>query len=200
MKNPYKVLKVKKTATAAEIKKAYRKRSTETHPDKGGSSEAFNEVAEAYNVLKDPVKRKLFDEKGIVEEAKIEQNFYNDVVELFFNVITTKPNVIELEADIIAEITYIIDDKIETSKKHIKGLTGNITELKKFKGKIIRKDTENEAENMFENLIDGKIHNDEKEIQSWKDDIEKQNKIKEIVNQYECKTTKTNNKQTNVPF
>ena len=168
MKNPYKVLKVKKTATAAEIKKAYRKRSTETHPDKGGSSEAFNEVAEAYNVLKDPVKRKLFDEKGIVEEAKIEQNFYNDVVELFFNVITTKPN--------------------------------NITELKKFKGKIIRKDTENEAENMFENLIDGKIHNDEKEIQSWKDDIEKQNKIKEIVNQYECKTTKTNNKQTNVPF
>ena len=39
------------SASEAEIKKAYRKRSLETHPDKGGSNEEFVRVAEAYQLL-----------------------------------------------------------------------------------------------------------------------------------------------------
>lgn len=42
-----------KKPTDKDIKKAYRKRSLETHPDKGGSSEEFVRVAEAYQVLTD---------------------------------------------------------------------------------------------------------------------------------------------------
>ena len=48
----YRALKIKPGATAEEIRKAYKKRSLETHPDKGGSKEEFHEVSEAWCKLK----------------------------------------------------------------------------------------------------------------------------------------------------
>lgn len=66
----YKVLGVNRRASAAEIKKAYRKLSLKYHPDKNPSPEAaekFAEIANAYDVLSDEDKRKTYDMGG--EEA-----------------------------------------------------------------------------------------------------------------------------------
>ena len=64
----YEVLEVPKTATADEIKKAYRKKAIQYHPDKNpGNKEAeekFKEAAEAYSVLSDPDKRAKYDQFG----------------------------------------------------------------------------------------------------------------------------------------
>ena len=65
-KDYYASLGVPKTATAAEIKKAYRKLARQHHPDanKGdaASEEKFKEISEAYDVLSDETKRKEYDE------------------------------------------------------------------------------------------------------------------------------------------
>ena len=53
----YDVLGVSPNATAKEIKKAYRKKALEHHPDKGGDEETFKAVAEAWTVLGDEDKR-----------------------------------------------------------------------------------------------------------------------------------------------
>ena len=64
----YEVLGVEKTASAEEIKKAYRKKAIQYHPDKNpGDKEAeekFKEAAEAYEVLSDPQKRQRYDQFG----------------------------------------------------------------------------------------------------------------------------------------
>ena len=64
----YEVLGVSKTATADEIKKAYRKKAIQYHPDKNpGDKEAeekFKEAAEAYDVLSDEQKRQRYDQFG----------------------------------------------------------------------------------------------------------------------------------------
>ncbi len=61
----YEVLGVGKSASADEIKKAFRKKAIEFHPDKEGGDEAkFKEVNEAYEVLKDQSKRQRYDQFG----------------------------------------------------------------------------------------------------------------------------------------
>ncbi|KAK7201307.1 chaperone protein DNAj [Novymonas esmeraldas] len=63
-KDYYKTLGVERTSDLKEIKKAYRKRALETHPDQGGNKEEFAEVAEAYEVLSNPEKKKVYDQYG----------------------------------------------------------------------------------------------------------------------------------------
>jgi molecular chaperone DnaJ len=61
----YEVLGVGKTASDDEIKKAFRRKAIEYHPDKQGGDEAkFKEVNEAYEVLKDERKRQRYDQFG----------------------------------------------------------------------------------------------------------------------------------------
>lgn len=64
----YEVLEVIKTATKEEIKKAYRKKAVQYHPDKNpgdhAAEEKFKEAAEAYEVLSDDNKRARYDQFG----------------------------------------------------------------------------------------------------------------------------------------
>src|SRR3954462_2643728 len=60
----YEVLGVGKSASADEIKKAFRRQAVQHHPDRGGDEANFKEINEAYEVLKDPSKRQRYDQFG----------------------------------------------------------------------------------------------------------------------------------------
>ena len=63
----YEVLGLSRSADEREIKKAYRKLAMEFHPDRNPSAEAeekFKEASEAYEVLSDPNKRRIYDRAG----------------------------------------------------------------------------------------------------------------------------------------
>lgn len=65
MKNYYKILGVTKDSSEEEIRKSYRKLAMRYHPDRNpdnaNAEEMFKDVAEAYGVLMDPVKRREYD-------------------------------------------------------------------------------------------------------------------------------------------
>src|SRR3990167_3808789 len=61
----YQTLGVKRGASEAEIKRAYRRKAHEYHPDKGEGDEVkFKEINQAYQVLSDPEKRRNYDQFG----------------------------------------------------------------------------------------------------------------------------------------
>ena len=85
--DPYSVLGVAKAASAAEIKKAYRRIAKECHPDlKPGDAEAeakFKAAAAAYDLLKDPETRARYDNGEIDAsgQERPQQQYYRDYAE-----------------------------------------------------------------------------------------------------------------------
>ena len=86
MRDPYEILGVAKTATADEIRKAYRKLAKKLHPDLNPgdkrAEEQFKEVAAANDLLSDPDKRRRFDAGEIdasgAEKAPPHARYYRD--------------------------------------------------------------------------------------------------------------------------
>lgn len=81
----YDVLGVSPDASPSEIKKAYRKKAMQTHPDKHpddpDAQAKFQEVGEAYQVLNDPDLRKRYDEFG--KDDAVPQQGFEDAEEYF---------------------------------------------------------------------------------------------------------------------
>ena len=62
----YALLGVEKTATAAEINKAYKRQALIKHPDRGGSTEDFQRLQKAHEVLENPTLRAEYDRTGVI--------------------------------------------------------------------------------------------------------------------------------------
>jgi hypothetical protein len=62
--DPYAMLGLSRDAGADAIKSAYRKAAKTAHPDSGGDAEHFSRLRTVYELLQDPIRRKVFDDTG----------------------------------------------------------------------------------------------------------------------------------------
>eukprot|EP01023_Acetabularia_acetabulum_P015430 TRINITY_DN1747_c0_g1_i1.p1 TRINITY_DN1747_c0_g1~~TRINITY_DN1747_c0_g1_i1.p1 ORF type:complete len:440 (+),score=76.55 TRINITY_DN1747_c0_g1_i1:162-1481(+) len=81
----YNLLGVDKNATEDQLKKAHRKLALKFHPDKGGNAEKFQEINQAYDVLKDAEKRRIYDQYGedAIKEGMGSGGGHGGVTDLF---------------------------------------------------------------------------------------------------------------------
>ena len=85
MINYYEILKVPDFSSYETIKKNYKNLMLESHPDKGGDSDKFKLIREAYDLMKDDEKKKEYDNKLMyfqdmydrAEEINLEHNVFN---------------------------------------------------------------------------------------------------------------------------
>lgn len=183
MKNPYKVLGVDIDATIKQIKKAFRKKSMETHPDKGGSNEEFQEVTKAYEILATPHKRKQFDETGTVDEEKDNRQHINtEIANVFFAVLNQNEHSIQYK-DIIKEMITVFKKGIEEAINIQAKLRFQIEKFEKISSRI--ENTKGE-ENIFENFVNAEIGKINHSIQNNDDTIKRLELATTIIETYKC--------------
>lgn len=127
MKDFYQVLGVDKKASSDEIKKAYKKKSFEFHPDhRPESVEDFKSVQEAYETLNDPVKRRAYDSGHTTKNRSRrkppepqKQHFYEDVVSNFFGGSTFRGRNIQVRLEIeFIEVLTGCSKSVKISKRN----------------------------------------------------------------------------------
>lgn len=120
----YEILGVEPTASNRELKKAFMIKARQLHPDKNqddpNATEKFQELNEAYEVLKDPERRKIYDEygpEGLREGAGQNADFGDILSHLFgFN---TDPNARPKTRNIIKEIPATLEELYNGAEKKI---------------------------------------------------------------------------------
>ena len=82
----YETLGVSDTATAEEIKRAYRKLASQHHPDKGGDTKKFQEIQTAYDTISDNEKRQQYDmQRNGFGGNQFNRHPHHDINDIFKN-------------------------------------------------------------------------------------------------------------------
>lgn len=149
----YETIGVHETATAEEIKKAYRERSKELHPDANdGDDKGFAKLAKAYKVLSDPEKRKKYDETGIDTENNEAEQVNSIMAGLTLAFLEHAPSVkTESLTDFVKKQ---VKEQFGNAKSAVTKLEKEIDRAENAKNRIVRKELgHNLILSVFENKI-----------------------------------------------
>jgi len=140
----YAVLGIERTATTADVRKAYRRMAKKAHPDAGGSDKQFALIRLAHDVLTDPARRQKYDETGNIELKPVD----NALGEALQQVKIALDHVITVclqrrmepeTVDVIADATRYLRDKIaegeQANAKTKHEMDKGRKFVKRFKGK-----------------------------------------------------------------
>lgn len=119
MKNYYTVLGVQQNASEQEIKSAYRKLARQHHPDVGGDEDSFKTIAEAYEILGDPVKKKVYDNKLRTSTRPFENPIFSEFFHSVFNAHPRPPRTNIEKIDIMLEHRISIYQLFQGTKETI---------------------------------------------------------------------------------
>lgn len=163
MTDHYSTLGVGKDASAADIKKAYRKRASKSHPDKGGNAEEFKVAKAAYECLSDPVRRLNYDETGTDAPGKTpEQLAEETLAQLFAQAIEARAN-----ENPVVIVSNALVNHINEMKARKKQITAAFGHLKKQRGRVKAK----AGANLFQAVIDKRVKQAEADLAKAERDI-----------------------------
>lgn len=133
--DPYDIIGVARDATPEEIKRAYRKRARETHPDgEGGNEEEFKRVNQANIILSDPQKRERFDRTGETEETQS--------IPIAAVVIGAFERAMQQAAgrwqytDIVAAMVRLLESDLRGGKEVNRQMSDAVLKMEKWKGRL----------------------------------------------------------------
>lgn len=183
MKSLYEDLGVEKTATAQEIKSAYRKRVQQTHPDKGGKTEDFRKVQAAYDVLGDPERRRRYDATGdtgsgadgIPPASAILARTFTEIVDSML----TRDDRDYL--DPVQAMHRAVADMMRNASRDLKSAEARATALRKIQKRLRRR---HGAEPLFESVIDAQLAPQEATIADCKAWLERLGESKRMLGDY----------------
>lgn len=171
----YETLGVKPDASAQEIKRAYRSKAKQSHPDKGGKQSDFEPIVKAYEVLKDPVRRQLYGSTGQDQRMPIEEAAQQLLMTLINQALSSEVDV---------PVIRTVRDHIERGKAKIPAA---IKEFKARKTKLEKKRTRvtsNSKENLVHMIIDQELKNIATQIAAFENEIEVGNAALKLLDSY----------------
>ena len=151
----YETLDIDKKATKEQIKKAYRKKAQEAHPDRGGNPEDFHFISIAYTTLMDDQKKAHYDETGKYNEKKddLDQAAFQELFALINKVISEliAGDVDVIHKNVIKTVNMGIEQGIANTVGVIKKAKKKAKNLKSLKKRFSYKgDKINIVNNIFE--------------------------------------------------
>ncbi len=155
MPNHYKTLKVTKSATQQEIKCSYRDLAAKYHPDKkDGSADRFKELTNAYEVLGDPERRKMYDRTGSdMTEAAIDGKACGLLQQIFQMIVSKNELEAVLNIDMISQVNRGLDIGMGELEKSIDTGRGSRKKL----GMILKRIRHSDKNNPISTMLKGEI-------------------------------------------
>ena len=150
--NLYKILDLAKTATAEEIKAAFKRLAGKHHPDREhGNTEKFQKIQHAYAVLSNPKRKESYDRTGEDKQGKDPMDeAKSNLAQLFASVIQQ-----DQKGDIVAIVAKLIDFNVNRGIAEFAELTSKKISLENKLGRIVNKDQS--CENLYEGVLNGQI-------------------------------------------
>jgi curved DNA-binding protein CbpA len=149
----YRVLGVSWDAAQEEIHRAYRHKAKILHPDTGGSAEAFSELAHAYDVLSDTMRRERYDCTGEVKPILPDNLDANatEVIALKLGLfIHAEQDVTSM--DVASLIEEAIHEDIIQRRTHISNQRRAIQRVTRLRGRVKRR--ANDEDNRLARVLD----------------------------------------------
>ena len=174
----YKELNISKDASQDEIKKAYHKKSKENHPDKKGTTKNMQKINHAYMILKDPEKRKRYDETGDENQINDEKSKIIQGIDSIINAFIENP-----PDNILYAISEIRSNNEEDRDKQISELQSKKTNIEKFRNRILK--TPSDSNDYISNILNNKIGEIDNRIKIIEKQFELFMKALDIFEKYE---------------
>lgn len=178
MTDHYETLGVPRGASEDDIKRAFRKKAGEHHPDRGGDSKAMAEVNRAHDVLSDPARRAEYDRTGrdgrifTEDDKKAEaRRRLRDMLEECLDMDE------ECQGDLVAALVGAVEKHIGAVKKAIK-------EHEKAIARIERRMKRLKGPSLFREIADRKLVGHRQGVAAAKDDIEIDKELITMIKEY----------------